>query len=104
MRPGGDTVTLVRFMDGNCFCTVMEGASWHDENAITPEGRHVGTVRVRIPEEFIIELPRPGDWMVRGELREAEHLGEVTDHRCIRIRTVRDNRRGRLRHVSVWGT
>lgn len=113
-----ETATLVHHIadksEDRYECVAMAGVSWFCKRGAAPSsdgGRTDGITpkdeyTVRIPAELVQEeLPKAGDYLVRGVL--AEYTGrkcfDGRDAFCISY--VGDNRRGRfLRHVVVKNT
>lgn len=109
-----ETVTLVRHVqdaDGDSYTQeTIQGVSWFEKtgsalSAANGEAPHT-EVTVRIPAEVCpVQLPKPGDYMVKGVLTLPPMASPtprtLADWNAFRIATVGDNRRVCLPHVVV---
>ena len=108
-----ETVTLVRHMqipEGDFYIKeVIENASWFEKSGSgltvkNGEAPHT-EVTVRIPAEYCPEeLPKAGDYMVKGTIPSSPKLitlATLKQYDAFRIASVDDNRRVCLPHVAV---
>ena len=108
-----ETVTLVRHVqesDSDSYTKeVIQGVSWFEKSgdaisAANGEAPHT-EVTVRIPAENCPEeLPKAGDYMVRGTIPSSQKPiipAALKEHDAFRIASVGDNRRVCLPHVVV---
>lgn len=111
-----ETVTLVRHETGKntdtFTCTVIAGASWYGKTVIQPPAQmgnkgvaFANVIKVRIPEENMPEgrVPQTGDYLVRGAMEGVQSMTDFKEREYMKILSVGDNRRGRLRHWAVTG-
>lgn len=107
-----ETVTLIQHDKQPCgdvfSCTKIAGASWFAKTAVALEDGGVkaaNVVKVRIPEKNLPEGAKlqSGCYLVRGEVKQISGISDLKGREYIKIMTVGDNRRGRLRHWSVTG-
>lgn len=108
----GEAVTLVRHNKGKMgdafTCIPVAGASWFAVAAVKPQQGGVGQAGgawARIPEGSLPGgvQPQPGDYLVRGTAAAVGGLSDLWGREFFKIASVRDNRRGRLRHWAVRG-
>ena len=103
-----ETVTLARRTESGYALAVMEGASWFSRRSISGErnGEAVsGVTRVRIPEGSLTVRPRPGDYLIRGEVTAMSGPEDLAGREYIRVTETADRLRGAylLRHWLAEG-
>lgn len=109
-----EKVTLVRHIREVEYdryeCVVMAGVSWFGKRGLrsSTDGKDVPEVEytVRIPAAVIPqELPKRGEFLVRGVLGEYLGPDSLDGREYFKITQVGDNRRGKfLSHVVVRNT
>lgn len=106
------TATLVqRIEDGDrdlYTCTALYGVSWFAKTVTEQSesgAKPVSILKCRVPAAVMpAEIcPKPGDFLVLGELKHVESLADLLEWPYFQITAVGDNRRGRLAHWSLNG-
>lgn len=104
------TITLVKHnteTDGDAYtCETVNGVSWFSKTVITTSGdgaKPANTYEVRIIGNTDIS-PAPGDYVVRGIVKDITKPSDLKGAEYFRITSVGDNRRGSLPHWRVSGS
>ena len=105
-----EKVTLVRHIadrDSDKYdCTVLDSASWFSKTVIVTSAdgaAPANTYEVRVMGAPDIQ-PRPGDYIVRGEISGVTKPADLKGREHFRLTSVGDNRRGRLAHWRFSGS
>lgn len=106
------TATLVqRVEEGDLdryTCTVLNGVSWF-ARTVTEQSesgaKPVSILKCRVPAAAMPAgiHPKPGDFLILGELEHMVSPADLLERTYFQITAVGDNRRGRLAHWSLNG-
>lgn len=87
--------------------TIIYNVSWHNKAKIELQQNGITSADIaviRIPESSIpsgFDIS-PGNYIIKGEvLEEIESLEQLQKYNALRIMSVTDNRRGKLKHLAV---